>query len=272
MTYMKLLSILLSLFISESLFAQIPFKIISQPEYRIVKEKMYQSKGFDIPEVLNDSTADLMNETRYIYSGNKLVLKKNSWIDIHDTMNVLHLDSMSDSIVYYSADSVSIFRKYAGKHHASEKKLTNYILLLNEILTKGKYKLSINDVTYTFSVDNGFIKKIKEQTLEDWHTANYLYKNNILRERKNKGKYKFDSKDTFTYHNSNHYEISSSGGNVWCCSFHYYFNDEGYLIQYASESDTNATIVVYEYEKAKGNAGLLYNNIDNITGMRPFIY
>lgn len=262
----------LSLFINGTLFAQIPFKIISQAEYRIVKEKRYQSKGFDIPEVLNDSTADLVCETRYIYSGDKLILKKNSCMDIYNTMDVLHLDNMSDSIVYYSADSVSIFHKYGGKYHASGKKLTNYILLLNEILAKGKYKLSKNDVTYTFSVDNGFIKRIKEQTSDNWYTTNYLYKNNILRESRKKGKHIFDTKDTFLYHSPHHFEISSVGSGIWCCSFHYYFNDEGYLIQYASESDTNATIVVYEYEKAKGNAGLLYNNIDNITGMIPFIY
>lgn len=273
---MRHLLLFLALLLSETLFAQLPFKIISDPQYRIINKKEYYSNDLGLPEELNDSTATLFCETTYTYSDDRLVLRKKKWKE-DEYMN-LHEDDQTDSIVYHSADSISVFHKNNGKYgrewpyRLSDR---DFVSLLGKILsTEGQYRPEPGYWTYTFSADHGFLRTIEEQRPYALHTETFIYENN--RPKKVFGVMEgrnYDTADTYTYYDPKHFAVSSSAvGGIWCCTFHYYFDDRGYLIRYAVESDTNPHITVYEYEKGKGNAVFFENSFHNVTGLRPFIY
>ena len=47
-------------------------------------------------------------------------------------------------------------------------------------------------------------------------------------------------------HSKKHYELNYAG--ALYLSYHYFLNDEGYIVKIGIESDTNASIEIYEYE------------------------
>jgi hypothetical protein len=271
----KLLCIFLLSLYSENCFSQLPFQLVVQPQYRVVKEKHFQSKDFSIPEVLNDSTVTLNSEVIYTYSTDKMINKK-TFIYRFDG----NIDIINDSIVYITADSVIMIRSYMGKTSTNSKKLVDYIKLIQDILGKKIKNISLRNKgdafyrEYEFSVSNGELKKLKEiqKSPDNWHVAKYFYLNHKLDKIEHKGKYSNKIIDKSVYHNQGHYELSISNGVTWCCSFHYYFNDEGYLLKSATESDTNASITVYEYENKAGNMYQLYYDLERILNAIPIIY
>jgi len=182
-------------------------------QYRLSKVIRYQSMGFSIPEIINDSTARLEYETVYSYNGEQLVSIKE--YEIQDD-SIFH-EYSSDTIIYSNSDSVLILWKY-DKY--GEKK-------------NGSFSMKTKDY-FKFRVMNN---------------------NQVLR---------CDEGCSLTKHSKKHYELSYGVPNgLWCCSFHYFLNDDGYVVKKGVESDTNATIDIYEYE-AGYNPYHLYYTLDVI--------
>lgn len=270
---MRLLSLKLFfaiiLFSNQSGYSQIPFKFIDNPSYRIVKAKNYRSNRFRIPDNLNDTTASLESEINYTYSLDKLMKIETIAYTPHG------IDITIDSIIYISDDNVRIIHTYgAGKKIEDNRKNINYIQLVKEVLDEKIDKITIDENRYDFRVKKGKIVKIERVKTDNWSKDKYSYKNNKLDKIESQGKYsKVKGLDQFTYPTPDCYKISSSGGNSWCCSFYYYFNSDGYLIKSGVESDTNATITTYEYEKGRGNSFLFdIFGIEKILNGEPIIY
>jgi hypothetical protein len=61
-------------------------------------------------------------------------------------------------------------------------------------------------------------------------------------------------------HSKKHYELSYRNvvSNVWYCSFHYFLNAHDYVVKYGIESDTNASIIIYEYEQGYNPFNMYY--------------
>ncbi|MCL1943808.1 MAG: hypothetical protein FWF54_09720 [Candidatus Azobacteroides sp.] len=172
-------------------------KTPNKQQYRIVREKVYTSNSFGIPEIINDSTARLEYETVYSYDGSQLVSIKK--YEIRD--DSISYEWSSDTIIYSNSDSVLILWKY---EKYGEKK-------------NGSYSMKAKDY---------FIRVMDN--------------NQILR---------CDEGCSLIEHSKKHYELSYGMSNgLWCCSFHYFLNNEGYVVKKGVESDTNAHIYIYEYE------------------------
>ena len=165
-------------------------------QYRIVKLKKYNSKDWDIPEVIKNSTAWLEYETDYFYENDRLVATKTKKFNSKGRS----YEYGWTKIAYVNSDSVLVTRKekFYGENTVP--------IYRKEFYKNEDYFRSLVPI---HPIQNDC------QSVE---------------------------------HSKKDYKIHCSDGEFWCCSFHYFLNDEGYIIKSAITSDVEASIDIYEYE------------------------
>lgn len=239
---------------------------------RIKKIVNYQSRSFVIPDIINDSTAEKFIETEYLYSQEVLVGIRRLYF-----RNNKNLESEYDSIKYLSRDSVVVSRTSKGRTNKFNLKLPDFLDLRNKI-SEGEMRF-YSDFHKILVVSNEvgnqiefYKKKYYGNGYEDTVALHYNFDsiqklNEIIESRLNPditSWYRYDFGDKKL-------TISSGSGENWHTSTEYFFNSKGLLTMKGQESDTNASITVYEYEEGKGNAGAFINTIYDVIYYTPLI-
>lgn len=239
---------------------------------RIKKMTNYQSRSFDIPDIVNDSTAEKFIETEYLYSEDVLVgIRRLYSRDNKD------LKSEYDSIKYLSQDSVVVIRTSEGRINKFNLKLPDFLDLRRKV-TEGEMRFysDFHKILVVSDEEGDKIEYYKKKHYgygyEDTVALHYNFDSTqklseIIESRSNPditSWYRFDFDDKKL-------TISSGSGEMWHTSTEYLFNGKGLLIMKGQESDTNASITVYEYEEGKGNAGAFINTIYDVIYYNPLI-
>lgn len=149
---------------------------------------------------------------------------------------------------------------YNGNDLVSVNKKTRDIFKENESFNECSY----DSITY-INNDSVYVKrKMKENSFSFYSKNKDYFKslvNNDLIRRCNSDDCKLIKRS------ENHYILSYGEPNrIWCCDFHYYLNKNGYVIKYGIESDTNASITIYEYEQGYNRFNLYYTFSDKNSG------
>lgn len=239
---------------------------------RIKKTVDYVSHSFSIPVKINDSTATKFLETEYIYSGELLVGIKRSYFRDNKALKTEY-----DSIKYLSNDSVFVYSTSEKGNYDFYLRLSNFNQLREEMKAYKPLKHYSDDHRILVEQKGPNRLKYYKKMLHDdgyEYTASIHYQFDSLtriyeiveKRRKSNisGWLRFDYAD-------NELTIHSGSGQNWQASTKYFFNDKGLLIMKGEESDTNPSIIVYEYEKGRGNAGSFINSIYDIIYCKPLI-
>ena len=255
-----------------SAYAQLPVTEVDNPQRRIVRAVDYISRTFSAPAEVNDSTATYDRETRYTYTGNRLtrIAKYNADRKLlsADTITYTADNEVLVNGAYHSDDYVDLPHSYRYTRH-----MTDYRLLLANILNATATRLGQRE----FEVSDNRIRRVAEiNSAGDTLIYNYFYspENRLERIESENDTSTLKMVTTFaTNHLPYSYSYSVASTPLWCCSWHYRFDDDGYLIRKDILSDTNASITIYQYENGEGNASFVDTaTFDNILRGQPIIY
>jgi len=236
--------------------------------FRLKKTINYECKSFSIPDDINESTVDKVLETEYSYI-NELVVGISRTFYLGNQIKIEY-----DSVIYLAKDSVSIFRKSENSVVNFNLKLTDFQELKNRLTTADSFY-------FYFDYHNLIVKKDKQKELmliqiyrDSQDTLKLTYRHDSLGKRHEIEEINLKSKSRslmkLSYNRGHIFSISSSYG-MFSTFEKYHFNEYGLLQKEGKESDTNASLRVFEYERGKGNSGSFVNNIYDVLYCKPLI-
>ena len=248
-----------------------PVNFIAKPGYRLRTVTQYMIKSFSAPAKVNDNNAVKEFERHYFYTDNS----------VSNIKYVGYRDFETDSVNYLTRDSVRILRDGISE---MGKKLFSYHNHFRELSNKKKLSLhhgGFYNLDLEMKKDSIFLKSsstTSEIGSYDKRIEKYFYQYEYGKDNRLK-KISRTSKDSqsglfknFSYADGLNYTVSSSAGNTWIDNIKYTFNEDGYLVRKDIESDTNATVITYEYEKGTGNASIFENGVSDLINLKPIIY